>query len=67
LFSVQIIAIINQDRPINVPLVCNGSLAIFTKDAPLRVRGPSTTSAAADHSKPKAKAAGAMTMVLVED
>lgn len=39
-------------------------MAIFTKEAPLRVRGPSTTSAAADHSKPKAKAVGAMTTVV---
>ena len=53
----------HQPRPIKVPLVCNGSLAIFTKEAPLRVRGPSTTSAAADHSKPKAKAVGAMITV----
>ena len=53
----------DQPRSIKVPLVCNGSLAIFTKEAPLRVRGPSPTSAAADHSKPKAKAVGAMTTV----
>ena len=54
----------HQPRSIKVPLGCNGSLAIFTKETPLRVRGPSTTSAAADHSKPKGKAVdGAMTTV----
>ena len=28
------------------PRVCNGNLAVFTKDAPFRVRGPKTTLAA---------------------
>ena len=29
------------------PRVCNGNLAVFTKDAPFRVRGPKTTLAPA--------------------